>query len=374
MHAVTAPARPVPSSRRRPRRTRLALLALGGASLLVGLDAGLARAGLWAPVESPRLAVLHGIVMVLGFLGTLIALERAQALGAAWALLAPATLAAGSLSLVAGAPVVVGALLLTQGCAVFVAVYVALWRRARADVVAVEGLGALAALLSAVTWVWAPVPAIVCLLATFVVLTIAAERTELAALTMGRAAPRRLLTLGSALVLAALVALVWPAGGTRAFGAVLLLLTVWLVRDDVARRFVRTEGLRRFSATALLAGYAWLGVAALVWLVGGVPVGPSYDIAVHGVFLGFGMSMVIAHAPTILPAVVGAPLPYRTVSWIPLGALHLGLLVRVVGDVVMALGGGDLLFRWGAALTVLAVLLFVLVSLVLVVSARARVP
>ena len=245
-------------------------------------------------------------------------------------------------------------------------------RHGAAVVVAVEGLGACTALLAAVTWLWVPIPGIVCLLVTFVVLTIAAERTELAALTMGAGAPGRLLILGSLLALCAFLTLAWPAGGSRAFGAVLLALTVWLVRDDVARRMLRTTGLRRFGAAALLGGYGWLGVAALVWLLRGVPAGAAYDVAVHGVFLGFGMSMVIAHAPTILPAVIGVRLPHHPVSWVPLVALHLGLLVRVAGDVVLAVGGGDLLFRWGSALTVLAVASFVLVSFVLVVTARAR--
>ncbi|HRN65649.1 MAG TPA: hypothetical protein PLA98_12495, partial [Alicycliphilus sp.] len=36
-----------------------------------------------------------GQIMVLGFLGTLISLERAQAIGRPWAYLAPALLAAG---------------------------------------------------------------------------------------------------------------------------------------------------------------------------------------------------------------------------------------------------------------------------------------
>ena len=42
--------------------------------------------------------------MVLGFLGTLIALERAVALGEAWAYLAPAAAGAGGLAIVTGAP------------------------------------------------------------------------------------------------------------------------------------------------------------------------------------------------------------------------------------------------------------------------------
>ena len=53
---------------------RVLLLALGGLSLLAGLDAGLVRLGVWAPVTSERVGDLHGPVMVLGFLGTLISL------------------------------------------------------------------------------------------------------------------------------------------------------------------------------------------------------------------------------------------------------------------------------------------------------------
>lgn len=344
----------------------MALLALGGASLLAGLDAGLVRAGVWAPVPSERLGLAHGIVMVLGFLGTLISLERAQSLGRSWALLAPATLAAGSLALILGAPPVFGALLLAQGCAVFVVIYLVLWQRARAPVVAVESLAAVSALLAAVLWLVAPIPAIVCLLVTFVVLTIAAERTELAVLTMGVQAPARLLVLGSLLVLTSLLALAWPAGGLHAFGAALLAMTVWLVRDDVARRFIRASGLRRYSAAALLAGYGWLAVAGATWLVVGVPIGPAYDVTVHAVFLGYAMSMVIAHAPIILPAVIGRALPYARVSWVPLVMLHVGLLVRVAGDVISAAGAGELVWQVGSVLTVLAVLVFVVVSFALV--------
>ncbi|WP_231979315.1 hypothetical protein [Tessaracoccus coleopterorum] len=62
------------------RPLRVALIALAGVSLITGLNAGLLRLGVWAPVASDRIADLHGPVMVLGFMGTLISLERAQAL------------------------------------------------------------------------------------------------------------------------------------------------------------------------------------------------------------------------------------------------------------------------------------------------------
>lgn len=353
---------------------RAVLLALGGASLLAGLDAALVRVGVWAPVESSRLGMLHGVVMVLGFLGTVISLERAQSLGRSWALLAPATLAAGSLALVLGAPPIVGALLLVQGCLVFVAVYVALWQRAHATVVAVEGLSAVAALLAAILWLWAPLPAIVCLLATFVVLTIASERTELAILTLGPAAPTRLLVLGGTMTLAALLSVVLPQIGTRAFGAAMLALALWLMRDDVARRFIRTDGLRRFNAAALLLGYVWLALAGATWLVVGVAAAqPAYDVTVHGVFLGFAVSMVMAHAPIILPAVLGRQLPYRPVSWLPLLLLHAGLALRFGADAAVALGlPAEPVWQAGSVVTVVSVLVFMLVSFVLVVTHRAR--
>ncbi|MCB1238642.1 MAG: hypothetical protein KDB30_03070, partial [Tetrasphaera sp.] len=70
------------------RRTWLLLPA--GVSLLAGLDAGLLLLEVPAPVDAAHLPTAHGILMVLGFLGTLISLERAVALRSPWAYAAPA--------------------------------------------------------------------------------------------------------------------------------------------------------------------------------------------------------------------------------------------------------------------------------------------
>ena len=95
-------------ARRRAARGRVLLVALGGSALLAGLDAALVRLGVWAPVASSRLGDVHGQVMVLGFLATLISLERAQSLGRAWAYLAPGLYGVGALALVSPAPAAVG--------------------------------------------------------------------------------------------------------------------------------------------------------------------------------------------------------------------------------------------------------------------------
>ncbi|WP_198011010.1 hypothetical protein [Propionibacterium sp. oral taxon 192] len=352
----------------RPAKGRIALLMLGGLCLLSGLDAALLLLGVWAPVGASHLPGLHGMVMTLGFMGTVIALERAQSLGKSWAYIAPALIAAASLSLVAGIPQVFGKMLLVQGYVVFTAVYIALWRRAPVTGVVVQVLSGVMALCAAILWVSITVESLIILLAAFIVLTIAAERAELAQLTMGPKASPRLLGLSTILVVAALLTLLTPAVGARAFGVAVLGFVVWLVRDDVVGKFIRAQGLRRYNATALLAGYLWLGAAGLSWAVVGLPtVQWAYDITIHGTFLGFGVSMIMAHAPIIFPAVLGRPLPYKPISWLPLLLLHLGMVLRVVGD----LSGITLVWRTGSVVNVVAMLVFLIVSVILVVTHRA---
>ena len=115
---------------------------------------------------------------------------------------------------------------------------------------------------------------------------------------------------------------------------------------------------------ALLAGYAHLALAGIVVALAGLPGGrATYDVAVHAVFLGFAVSMVMAHAPVILPAVLGRALPYRPALWVPLVLLHGGLLVRFTGSLAELPD----LWRAGGILTVAAVLAFLLTAVTLVV-------
>ncbi|WP_211250979.1 hypothetical protein [Phycicoccus jejuensis] len=314
------------------RRTWLLLPA--GVGLLAGVSAGLARLGLPTPAGRGMIDA-HGPLMVLGFLGTLVALERAVALRRSWALAAPVLLGAGGVTLALPLPRPWGQVLLFDGTVVLVAVLVALWSRRRDDTVAVETLAAVHAVMAALLWPRLGAAAVVPLLAGFVVLTIAAERVELAAVHLPRSAPRTLVLGAAATSACTSATLLWPDLGLRATGVVLLLLAVWLAPRDVAVRTVRSRGLPRFAAAAMLAGYAWLGAAGLLW----VAVGPTssagpHDALVHAVFLGFATSMVMAHAPLILPAVLRRAVPYRPLFWLPLLTLHAALALRVAGDLL----------------------------------------
>ncbi len=344
------------------------LLALGGACLLAGLDAGLQLAGSWAPVVSADGGARHGLVMVLGFMGTVIALERAQALRQAWAYLAPAVLGAGGIVLASGW-VWLGTALLTEGTLLLAAVYVGLWRRAPLPLVAVQVLSAVLAFAAVALTFALPTADVVPLLIGFLVLTIAAERAELAQLAMGARAVPRLVGLAVALAGAVASSLVNAAWGARMLGVVLILVAAWLIADDVPRRLLRRTGLQRFNAVALLAGYCWLAVAGVTLVVAGLsPTSSAYDIAIHATFLGFGLSMILAHAPIIFPTVLARPLPYRALLWAPLLLLHTTLTVRVVGD----LRGQGPVWLHGAQGTVVAVLLFVASAAYSTITARPK--
>ncbi len=352
-----------PPTRTRPHRRRVpvhaGLLVPAALALLAGLDAALQLMELPAPLSTDRLPTVHGPLLVIGFLGTLIALERAVALGRPAGFLAPTMLGAGGLLLVSPAPVSAGKWLLAAGAAGLVAVYVPLWRRQRDDAVLVQALGATVAAGAALLWAGGvTVPALLPWLAGFVVLTIAGERLELARLTMGLHAGTVLVTAAGALASALVATLLWPDVGHPLLGAVVVALVAWLARHDVARRTVHGTGAARFAALGMLAGYVWLAVAGAVWLAG-TPTGPAYDAVVHAVFLGFTMSMVMAHAPVILPAVLRRPLPYHPAMLAPLALLHGSLVLRLwIGDAL----GSATAWRAGGVLNILALLSFIAVA------------
>jgi hypothetical protein len=171
--------------------------------------------------------------------------------------------------------------------------------------------------------------------------------------------------LAAGLVTGVMAALLWPRPGTFVLGAALLALTGWLAVHDVARRTIRTPGhnagLTRYMAGCMLAGCCWLGVAGAIWLLGGPALeGVRYDAVLHAVFLGFTISMVMAHAPVILPAVLRRPLPYHPALIAPAALLHASLALRLwAGDALGSHGA----WVTGGVLNIVAVLSFLAVAI-----------
>jgi hypothetical protein len=342
---------------------RLPLLLAGAICLLAGLAAGEARLGAFLPLSFVH---LHGPLMVCGFFGTVIGLERAVALNRPWAFAAPFATGGGGILLLAGAESS-GAIMLTLGSLVFVAGAIAVVRRQPEPFTRLLALGGLAWALGNLLWAMgAGVPEVVPLWASFLVLTIAGERLELSRFLKPwrwrnptLAVPVVLIGTGAGLAAAGL-----PYAWT-VFGAGCLTLVAWSLMNDIVRRTIRQPGLTRYVALCLLSGYVWLAVAGLLAPVldGGIE-SLRYDAALHALFVGFVFSMVFGHAPVILPAVLKVRLPFHLYFYVPLAFLHASLVLRVAGD----LGGIDALRVAGGALNGLTVVGFAL----MVVGSIAR--
>lgn len=346
-----------------PRLRRLALVG-GGLGLLLGIYTGLARGGIEHRFVG---ADLHAVLMVLGFLGTLIALERAVALGARWAYAAPLASAAAVVALPVHRPVG-GALLVAAG-GLLAAGYGVLLRRQADQVGRVElhlvvmTGGAVAWVAAAVLWLAGAGPVrITPLLAAFLVLTIIGERLELSRLTMpAPASRRRFLAVVAVFCLGALVTPVWRSTGLVLVGVGLLGQTAWLVRHDVARLTIRRAGLPRFIAVSLLAGYVWLGLSGVLWAAMGLGARGLllHDAVVHSLFLGFVLSMVMGHAPIIVPAILRQPLRFLRVAYLPLVLLHVSVAVRITGDLAGSVWWREMALHGNVSALVLWVVLTV---------------
>ncbi|MBI1734842.1 MAG: hypothetical protein HYR51_06690 [Candidatus Rokubacteria bacterium] len=329
-------------------------MALGMLALFAGLAGGLVRLG-WTVPAVPSFTAFHGPLMVSGFLGTVIGLERAVALGRRWAYVAPLATGVGALALAAGWPG--GVWLLTLGSAVMTLVAAVIVTRQTALFTVVMAAGALCWLVGQTLWLagW-PIHRVVFWWIGFLVLTIAGERLELTRLLPLGATPRASFV-GAAVALVA--GLAWisvaPDAGVRVVGVSLIALAVWLGVFDITRRTIRQSGLTRFIAVALLSGYAWLGVGGVVALgAGATPAGLQYDALLHAILLGFVFSMIFGHAPIIFPAVLGVPIAYRPAFYAHLALLHASLVLRIAGDLAPWPFGR----AWGGLLNGVAIVAF----------------
>jgi hypothetical protein len=345
---------------RRTIRPAALLLPVAMASLLGGIWAGLVRLS-W-PLPSPtHLAALHGPLMVGGFLGTLIGLERASALDAAWPYLVPGLAALGALSLLSNAAAGLAAPLLTASSLGMLGVYCVILRRGATEATRMMMVGAAAWAIGNCLWMLGfAVFEVVGWWQAFVVLTIAGERLELGRVySMPRSAARGLFVAVAIALVGLCGASAGIAGSRLLVGTSWMATALWLFRND---RSVRTRGegpyaaLQRYMAACLVCGYAWLaaGGAFTIW-VGEAVAGPGYDAIQHAVFLGFAFAMIFAHAPIVAEVVVGVRVPFRPAFYVPLVALHASLAGRIAGDLLAVPAAR----RWGGLGNAVSLALFV---------------
>src|SRR5512137_204758 len=86
-----------------PPAWRAPLLILGFVGLVTGALAGLARLGWSVPALAASVSALHGPLMICGFFGVVISLERAVAIGRRWAYAGPLVTGLGTVAALAAA-------------------------------------------------------------------------------------------------------------------------------------------------------------------------------------------------------------------------------------------------------------------------------
>ncbi|MBE9524898.1 MAG: hypothetical protein IMY76_07345 [Chloroflexi bacterium] len=336
---------------------RIPLMLFSITALLAAMWAGLIRLGWRWPALQPTLPLGHGPLMISGFLGTLLILERAVAMGKRWPYVGSALSGIGGLMIAFGMYESLGPLLVTFGSFWMVIIFIVVLRKHWASYTLVMGLGALAWLIGNLFWLFSwPVHRFVLWWAGFLILTIVGERLELGRMLQLSRGSKIAFNVGVSIFIVGLVVMMPIYDlGVSIVGLGMLLLALWLLRYDIARRTVRQTGITRYIAVCLLSGYVWMIVSGVIALMfSDVIAGPIYDAMLHAIFLGFVFSMIFGHAPIIFPAVLEFPVDYRATLYWPLILLHTSLLLRIVGE----LAGSSGARLWGGLINVISLLIF----------------
>lgn len=333
-------------------------LVLSILALFMGLWAGLVRLGWPLPVLPGSLPMQHGPLMVSGFLGTMIALERVVAIRQRWMFAAPFFSGAGWVLSLALPALQIGPLLITLGSLFTTGILLHMVLRETKIYTITMAIGALCWLIGNVLWLFGtPVFLVVWWWAAFLVLTIAGERLELSRVLRFKRQHYQLFALAAAIFLSGVGLYTWlPEVGARVSGAGMLALAAWLLRYDIARRNIRrTVALPRYIATCLFSGYLWLAFSGILSLLFGAQyAGLLYDAILHSVFVGFVLSMIFGHAPIIVPALTQIKVFYNRSFYLPVILLHASLILRIAGD----LAGSNPARMWGGILNEIALLAF----------------
>src|SRR5512139_2278720 len=247
------------------RPLRFLFIALAGLSLLSGVWIGIARLGVALPMPNPAMIALHGPLMAIGFLLTLIGLERAAAVDRWWVYGIPLLSVLTIAGLIVSLPQKLTAFFATVSAALLLLFFYQLFRRQREEHFVVMELSA--ALLfcgNLLWWLDSAIFQVVPWWAGFLVVMIAGERLELNRVRRPPLRVRVLLRIALVIFVAGLaLTLLDFRFGVRIAGGGLIAIALWLLRYDLAWQSVKLPGLPRFMALCLISGYFWLALGGV---------------------------------------------------------------------------------------------------------------
>lgn len=311
---------------------RLPFVFLAMVCLLLGLWTGLGRIG-WNLHLLPA-TVHHGAIMVGGFLGTLISLEKIIPLKKRMLYLVPVLSAASVVLYLLSLPSA-GFVSLVLASAGLSAVFFYYFVRERNMIYLLMFAGGICWLtgnILLITQRFYPLSFPWWL--GFALCIITSERLELTKFLPVKASAKKLLVLFLGVYVAGAL-LSFHGIGQTVSGIGLVAIALWLLRFDLIAISIRKEHLPRFVAVALLLGYIAMLLTGVFFIsLEDQPL--AYDALVHTFFLGFVFSMIFAHGPIILPGVLGISVkPYHKILYLWLILLHLSWISRIAGDLIL---------------------------------------
>lgn len=299
--------------------------------VLLGLVMGIA--GGWIRLGNPVIPVAeaginHGLLMVGGFLGTLISIERAMVMNKKIWLVIPFISGLSSIFFLFG--------MQAEGLLFLLAGSLGLGSIMHIQSVRHPYFHTFLLYAGAVFWfignflVWKT--GLIAAGSTwwmgFLLFTIVGERLELSQFMPVPSWSKK--ALGGFLALF-FIGLLFPFHGlgNELLGVAVLLISAWLLSFDMAKVAAKKKDQFRYIGIGLRIGYLWLGIQGLILLL--MESHPLfYDLVLHTFFLGFTFSMIWAHAPIIFPTIFGIRhTPYHSIIWGPWILFQVTLLGRI---------------------------------------------
>ena len=311
---------------------RVPFVLLAVISLFLGLWTGLNRIG-WNFAMLPA-NMHHGAMMVGGFLGSLIAIEKIIPLKKKILFLIPLLSVSAVLFFFLNEPKFSFILLVVASAALcFVFLYYFLREKNLIFLLMVLGSACwLTGNLMLLTRNFYPLAFPWWM--GFILLIITAERLELMNFLPVSRSKKKLLVVFLILYLSG-VLFSFHGPGHKISGSALIAISLWLMRYDIIGLSIHKPGLHGFVSTALLSGYTGMLFTG-IFLLALDNQALSYDATVHTFFLGFAFSMIFAHGPIILPGVLGlSAKPFHKILYLWLFFLQLSWIIRIAGDILL---------------------------------------
>lgn len=346
----------------------LAVVAL----LLLSLLGAFSRLGWPLPAAIAPLATQHGALMICGFFGTLIGLERWILKRFVLGYVSPFLTISGSLAL----------FLFSESFAAVCFLLAAMYQiGAFAWSKQAHHLPTLIQLLGLAVWgggclVWALGRGFTDLSLAwigFLSLTILGSRLDkIQKANTAMARPSRLeyrILLGSMLCFAVgcLLNLMSQELSYQLCGASFLVSALWYLIFDAAVLPPERQAFLSYFRWGLKLSYGWLWLTGILLLIWGsaLPL-LAYDVYLHMILLGFVFGMVFSHLPIMLPELSGLQFRFHNILFAPLFVLHAGLAIRF-GVVVFQ---QHAFFPWFGLINVLALVSLPVTLMLLRVSKK----